>query len=86
VPAMVMGVVTACAGGIIRDLLAGEPSIIIRPELYVTAGALAAALQVSLTLAGLPVFVAGIIAAAGGFALRGAAIHWKLGLPGYRRQ
>jgi uncharacterized membrane protein YeiH len=84
VPAMVMGVVTACAGGIIRDMMAGEPSILMRPELYVTAAALAAALQVGLTLAGLPTFVAGLIAAASGFALRAAAIRWKLGLPSYR--
>ena len=85
VPAMVMGVVTACAGGIIRDMMAGEPSILMRPELYVTAAALAAALQVGLTLAGLPVFVAGLAAASAGFALRAAAIRWKLGLPIYRK-
>jgi uncharacterized membrane protein YeiH len=85
VPAMVMGVVTACAGGIIRDMMAGEPSILMRPELYVTAAALAAALQVGLTLAGLPVFVAGLAAASAGFALRAAAMHWKLGLPPYRK-
>ena len=86
VPAAVMGVVTACAGGIIRDILAGEPSILMRPELYVTAAALASALQVGLTLAGLPTFVAGLIATTAGFALRAAAIHWKLGLPAYRRR
>ena len=85
IPAMVMGVVTACAGGIIRDILAGEPSILMRPELYVTAAALASVLQVSLTLAGLPTFAAGLIAAASGFALRAAAIHWKLALPAYRK-
>lgn len=85
VPAAVMGVVTACAGGIIRDILAGEPSILMRPELYVTAAALASALQVGLTLAGLPTFVAGLIATTAGFALRAAAIRWKLGLPAYRR-
>jgi uncharacterized membrane protein YeiH len=85
VPAMVMGVVTACAGGIIRDVLAGEPSILMRPELYVTAAALASVLQVGLTLAGLPIFAAGLIAAAAGFGLRAAAIHWRLGLPAYRK-
>ncbi|MEI9927927.1 MAG: TRIC cation channel family protein [Sphingomonas sp.] len=84
VPAMVMGVVSACAGGIIRDVLAGEPSILMRPELYVTAAALAASLQVGLTLAGLAPFAAGLVAAAAGFALRGAAIRWKLRLPAYR--
>ena len=86
VPAAVMGVVTACAGGIIRDILAGEPTILMRPELYVTAAALASALQVGLTLAGLPTFVAGLIATTAGFALRAAAIRWKLGLPAYRRR
>lgn len=84
VPAAVMGIITACAGGIIRDVLAGEPSILMRPELYVTAAALTAVLQVALTLAGLPMVVAGLIAAACGFVLRGAAIHWKLGLPAYK--
>ena len=84
VPALVMGVVTACSGGIIRDMLAGEPSILMRRELYVTAAALAALLQVGLTLAGLSPFAAGLIAATAGFALRGAAIHWRLALPAYR--
>lgn len=84
VPAAVMGVVTACVGGIIRDVLVGEPSILMRPELYVTAAALTAALYVALSLAGLPPFAAGLIAAAAGFALRAAAIVWKLGLPAYR--
>ena len=41
VPAFAMGVMTACVGGIIRDVLANEPSILMRPELYVTAAALA---------------------------------------------
>lgn len=84
VPALVMGVVTACSGGIIRDMLAGEPSILMRPELYVTAAALAAMLQVGLTLAGFTPLAAGLIAATAGFALRGAAIHWRIRLPAYR--
>ncbi|MBO9621406.1 MAG: trimeric intracellular cation channel family protein [Sphingomonas sp.] len=84
VPAALMGVITACVGGIIRDMLAGQPSILMRPELYVTAAALASALYVVLTLAGLAPLAAGLIAAAAGFGLRAAAIVWKLGLPAYR--
>ena len=53
VPAFAMGVLTACVGGIIRDVLAGEPSILMRPELYVTAAALASGLFVGLALLGL---------------------------------
>ena len=32
VPAFVMGVLTACAGGIIRDVLAREPSVLMRRD------------------------------------------------------
>ncbi|MEA3052426.1 MAG: hypothetical protein QOG72_1329 [Sphingomonadales bacterium] len=85
-PAMAMGVLTACLGGIIRDVLAGDPSILMRPELYVTAAALSAALMVGLLLAGLPAALAGLIAAAAGFALRGGAIHFGWKLPAYRRK
>ena len=84
VPAFVMGVVTGCVGGIIRDVLANEPSILMRPELYVTAAALAAALYVGLTYVALPGWAAAMIAASAGFALRAAAIHWQIHLPAYR--
>ena len=84
VPAAVMGVVTACVGGIVRDVLAGEPSILMRPELYVTAAALASTLYVILTRVGAPAPAAAGLAAASGFMLRAAAICWRLRLPGYR--
>ena len=83
-PAFVMGVVTACCGGIFRDVLAGEPSILLRPELYVTAAALAAGLFVGLTLLGVGAPVAAGIGAVAGFVLRAVAIARGLGLPAYR--
>ena len=83
-PAALMGVVTGCVGGIIRDVLAGEPSILMRPELYVTAAALSAGLYVVLRVAGVEAWVAAGIAAGAGFALRAAAIRWHLALPAYR--
>ncbi|SEN37469.1 Uncharacterized membrane protein YeiH [Sphingomonas gellani] len=83
IPAALMGVVSACVGGIIRDVLAGEPSILMRPELYVTAAALAATSHVVLVLVGVPVAVAAPLAALAGFALRAAAIRWRLALPAY---
>jgi uncharacterized membrane protein YeiH len=85
IPAIGMGVLTACLGGIIRDVLAGEPSILMRPELYVTAAALASALTVGLLLLGLPGLAAGAIAATAGFGLRGAAIARGWSLPAYRQ-
>jgi uncharacterized membrane protein YeiH len=84
IPAIGMGVVTACLGGIIRDVLAGVPSILMRPELYVTAAALSAALTVALLAAGAPGAVAGPVAALAGFALRGVAIARSLSLPVHR--
>jgi uncharacterized membrane protein YeiH len=83
-PAIMMGVITACVGGIIRDVLAGEPSILLRPELYVTAAALAAGLFVVLVLVGVPLFVAAVIGAASGFILRALAITRGLSIPAYR--
>ena len=84
VPAFAMGVMTSCVGGIIRDVLAGEPSILMRPELYVTAAALAAGLFVGLTFLGAPIWLAAAIGAVSGFALRGAAIARGWSLPAYR--
>ena len=84
IPAMGMGVLTACLGGIVRDVLAGEPSILMRAELYVTAAALSSALMVLLSLAGLQGQIAGPIAAAAGFALRAGAIRNGWALPAYR--
>jgi len=85
VPAVGMGVLTACLGGIIRDVLAGEPSILMRAELYVTAAALSAALVVALRLAGVDEGLAGLMAAFAGFALRGGAIARGWALPAYHR-
>lgn len=85
VVAVLMGVITACVGGIIRDVLASEPSILLRPELYVTAAALAATLFVLLVWLGIPAEVAGPAAALTGFALRALAIWRGLKLPAYQR-
>ena len=54
-----------------------------RPELYVTPAALASALCALGHLAGLANMVVWPMAALAGFGLRGAAIHWQLGLPAY---
>src|SRR3954466_1319937 len=84
VPAFAMGVLTSCVGGIIRDVLAGEPSVLMRRGLYVTPAALSAGLFVGLSLADLAVWPAAAIAIVGGFGLRGAAIAWRWSLPPYR--
>ena len=85
VPAFAMGVMTACVGGIIRDVLANEPSILMRPELYVTAAALASGLFVTVSMFGVPPALAAVVAGLAGFSLRAAAITRGLSLPAYDR-
>jgi uncharacterized membrane protein YeiH len=77
VPAFGMGVLTACA------VLAGDPSILMRPELYVTAAALSAGLFVLLLLAGLATWPAAMLAAVAGFVLRGLAISRGWSIPSF---
>lgn len=83
--AILMGVITGCVGGIIRDVLAGRPSILMRPELYVTAAALSAGVTVFGDLAGIVREWVWLAATAAGFGLRTAAIWWNLALPAYER-
>lgn len=83
VPAILMGIITGCAGGIIRDVIASRPSIIMRPELYVTAAALSATLGVLGEVIGLQREIVWVGATAAGFFLRAAAIRWRWSLPAF---
>ena len=85
VPAAILGIVTGCAGGIIRDVVAGVPSIIMRPDLYVTAAAVSAALATIMVALGASPALTWGAAALAGFALRGAALVWNIKLPAYSR-
>lgn len=78
---ILMGTVTCIVGGILRDLLAGEPSLVMRKEIYATA-----------CVAGSIVFLLGqqyapgiavILSMATTFGIRAAALAWRLQLPGY---
>ncbi len=82
--AIVMGLMTATLGGILRDLIAGEPSVLMRQEVYVTA-AMAGAVSFSvLTIAGLPTMAAALAAFAVAFAIRAGAIRYGWSIPTYR--
>ena len=83
VPAVGKGVVAARAGRNKRARRGGQPSLLMRPQLYVTAAALSSGLFVGLALAGVSLpMTAGIVAIAG-FALRGLAIARGWSLPAY---
>jgi uncharacterized membrane protein YeiH len=78
-----MGVLTACFGGVIRDVLASQPSALLKREITVSAALLAAAGFVALTVAGVAPLWAGIAGALAGFGLRAGAIHYGWGLPAF---
>jgi len=79
--AIVMGVATGVAGGIIRDVLSGEIPLILRREIYASASLLGAALLALLTYLQFPspLRVSASILAI--LIIRLAALHWKLSLP-----
>ncbi len=79
-----MGVLTASFGGIVRDLLAHEPSVLLRREIYVSAAALGAAVYVVAAATGVDPRVAGAAGVIAGFALRALALGFDIALPGYR--
>lgn len=84
-PAITMGVLTACFGGIIRDVLAGVPSVILGPQIYVSAAALGASVFVIASSLGAPVALATALGFTAGFTLRALAISRGLSLPSYRQ-
>lgn len=86
IPAIILGIISGCVGGIIRDVLAGVPSILMRPELYVTAAFVSATVCALGLMLGLPDSPAWALAAFAGFIVRGAAMIWKIELPSYSRE
>ncbi|WP_298125075.1 trimeric intracellular cation channel family protein [Brevundimonas sp.] len=80
---IVMGALTACFGGVVRDLLAGQPSILLRREITVSAALLAATAYVAARAAGLGDWPAALLGAGLGFALRAGALKWGWSLPAF---
>jgi len=81
--AIAMGVLTACFGGVIRDVLAGQPSALLKREITISAALLAAGGFVALDAAGVAPLWAAAIGAAVGFGLRAGAIHYGWALPAF---
>jgi uncharacterized membrane protein YeiH len=81
--AVVMGVLTATFGGIIRDVLAHEPSVLLRRELYVTAALVGASAFVLLRLVGIAILPASLAGFAAAFLTRAGAIVFGWTLPGF---
>ena len=82
--AVLMGVMSATFGGLIRDVICNATPLILRREIYATAAAAGAGTFVTLTLAGTPQVAATALGFAVGFATRAAALAFGLSVPVYR--
>lgn len=81
--AIITGMLTATFGGILRDLLAGEPSVLLRPEIYVTAALAGAAAFTLADLAGLSSLISALLAFSTAFIVRGGALKFGWAFPAY---
>lgn len=79
-----MGVITACFGGVLRDTLAGQPSVLLQRNIYVTAAIAAATVDALLLMAGLGIMGAAVIGGVVGFVLRAGALLWDWRLPNFK--
>lgn len=82
--AIVMGMLTATFGGILRDILAGEPSVLLKPEIYVSAAMAGAGIYTLAELAELPPAVSAVVAFVAAFMVRGGALKFGWTFPAYR--
>lgn len=82
--ALALGILTATFGGVIRDVLAGEPSVILRRELYITCAFAGASVFVALALLGAPFWTGATLGFLVAFGVRAGALVWGWALPVYR--
>ena len=82
--AMVMGVMTGVAGGMVRDVLSAEVPLILRKEIYATAALCGSLVYVVLHGLGLANITCLVLAAITTLVIRLAAIHWGFSLPVFK--
>lgn len=83
--AVMMGVVTATAGGVVRDVLSNQVPLILRREIYASACVVGGGLLVALHQLHLPAGVAALAAATAVVAVRLLAIRYDWALPKAQR-
>lgn len=82
--AVVMGMLTGTFGGILRDVIAGEQSVLMRREVYISAAMVGAVLFVLCDGLGAPPLLAALTGFLCAFLVRSAALIVGWSLPGYR--
>lgn len=81
VTAVVMGVITGVAGGIIRDLLANRVPMVLQKEIYATASVLGGVVYTCALMLDLSNPIAMLLGMAVVFILRMASVYWHVSLP-----
>lgn len=79
--AVIMGVLTGCGGGIIRDVLAREVPMVLRSEVYATACILGGIVHTSSLAFDIEGSTSMLLGVATTLIIRLAAIRWHLSLP-----
>lgn len=82
--AIITGMLTSALGGILRDILAGEPSVLLRPEIYITAALSGAAVFIAADALGMPDMVSFAAGSLVALVIRGGAILYGWTVPVYR--
>lgn len=82
--AVVMGTLTGTFGGVLRDVLANEPSVLLRRDVYVVAAMTGAAVFVLLEMAGLPLSLSAGLGFLSALITRAGALVFGWSLPVYK--
>lgn len=84
VVAIITGMLTATFGGILRDIVAGEPSVLLRPEVYISAAGVGAAAYVLVDRATAAPELSATIAFAAALAVRASALWFGWSFSPYK--
>lgn len=82
--AIVTGMMTAAFGGVLRDILAGEPSVLLRPEIYISAAMAGAAVYTAADMLGFGQVASFLLAMLATFVIRGGALIFGWTFPVYK--
>lgn len=79
--AIVAGVFTATLGGVMRDIIAGEPSVLMRREIYISAALAGSCTYVALEMVAAPAMLSALAGTSIAFIIRGGALYYGWMLP-----
>ena len=82
--AVVTGILTATFGGVLRDILSGEQSVLMRREIYLTAALFGALAWVICYHSDLDTVIGSIVGFIVALTIRGGALHYGWSLPTYK--